>query len=46
MEQIFTGVYETHQWGNNNNTEYNGSSGEGSDIDYNKDTYVILLKKL
>ena len=35
MEQIFTNVYENNQWGSNNNTEYNGSSGEGSDIDYN-----------
>jgi len=46
MEQIFTNVYETNQWGTNNNTEYNGSSGEGSAIDYNKDTYVILLQKI
>ena len=45
MEQIFTNVYETKLWGNNNNTQYNGSSGDGSTIDYNKDTYVIFLKK-
>ena len=45
MEQIFTNVYENNIWGNNNNTEYNGSSGGGSDIDYNKDNYVLFLKK-
>jgi hypothetical protein len=45
MEQIFTNVYETNLWGNNNNDEYNGSSGEGSDINYNHDTYVPFLKK-
>jgi hypothetical protein len=45
MEHIFTNVYETNLWGNNNNKEYNGSSGEGSDINYNKDSYVPLLKK-
>jgi len=31
--------------GNNNNTEYSGSSGDGSDIDYNKYNYVPMLKK-
>jgi hypothetical protein len=45
MEHIFTNVYETNVWGNNNNTEYNGSSGGGSSIEYNKDTYVPFLKK-
>jgi hypothetical protein len=45
MEQTFTNVYESNLWGNNNNTEYNGSSGSGSDVDYNKDTYVPFLKK-
>lgn len=46
MESIFTNVYETHEWGTNNHTEYNGSSGGGSDIDYNKDSYVPFLKNL
>ena len=32
--------------GNNNNTEYPGSSGEGSFIEYNKDTYVPFFKKV
>jgi hypothetical protein len=45
MEQTFTNIYETKYWGNNNNTEYHGSSGEGSFIEYNKDTYVPFLKK-
>jgi hypothetical protein len=45
MEQIFTNVYEKNVWGNNNNTEYNGSSGGGSDIDFNKNTYVPFFKK-
>lgn len=45
MEQIFTNVYENNVWGNNNNTEYSGSSGGGSDIDYNKYNYVPMLKK-
>jgi hypothetical protein len=45
MEQVFTNVYENKVWGNNNNAEYNGSSGNGSDIDYNKNTYIPFLKK-
>ena len=45
MEDIFTNVYENNIWGNNNNTEYCGSSGGGSHINYNKDTYVPFLKK-
>jgi hypothetical protein len=45
MEEIFTNIYENKIWGNNNNLEYNGSSGGGSDINYNKDNYVPFLKK-
>ena len=45
MEDYFTYVYENSIWGNNNNTEYNGSSGGGSDIEVNKDSYVPFLKK-
>jgi len=45
MEQIFTNIYEHHLWGNNNNTNYNGSSGHGSDIDYNRHNYIPFLKK-
>lgn len=44
MEQIFTNVYENSVWGNNHNTNYNGSSGTGSDVDYNKNTYVPFLR--
>jgi hypothetical protein len=45
MEQCFTDIYETGVWGSNNIAEYKGSSGGGSDIDYNKDNYVPFLKK-
>lgn len=45
MEQIFINVYESKLWGNNNIAEYNGSSGEGSKLKYNKETYVPFLKK-
>lgn len=45
MEEIFTKVYENKFWGDNKNGEYTGSSGQGSAIDYNKDTYVPFLKK-
>jgi hypothetical protein len=45
MEQIFTNIYENNCWGNNNITEYNGSSGQGSALQYNKDTYIPFLKK-
>jgi hypothetical protein len=31
--------------GDNSDAEYNGSSGGGSNIDYNKNTYVPFLKK-
>jgi len=34
-----------NSWGNNNNAEYNGSSGEGSAINYNENTYIPFLKK-
>jgi hypothetical protein len=44
MEETFTNVYESNIWGNNNIAEYNGSSGCGSNINYNKDTYVPFLK--
>jgi hypothetical protein len=45
MEQHFTFQYESKHWGDDNNIEYNGSSGEGSEIDYNKNTYIPFLKK-
>jgi len=45
MENVFTNIYEKKIWGDNKNSEYNGSSGGGSDVDYNKNTYIPLLKK-
>jgi len=45
MEEAFTRVYETSEWGNNNNKEYNGSSGSGSTIDFNRSTYIPFIKK-
>jgi hypothetical protein len=45
MENIFTEIYEKSIWGNNKNLEYSGSSGSGSDIDYNENKYVPFLKK-
>ena len=45
MEDTFTYVYENSQWGNNNNTEYSGSSGCGSDIGYNINSYIPFLKQ-
>ena len=44
MNETFTYIYENKVWGDNNNNEYNGSSGGGSDIDFNKDTYVPFLQ--
>ena len=44
MQQCFTNVYESNMWGNNINAGYNGNSGDGSDIEYNKDNYVPFLK--
>jgi hypothetical protein len=46
MEEIFTNIYENKVWGDNYNLEYKGSSGGGSDIDYNKNTYIPFLKKI
>jgi len=45
MEKVFTDVYEKKWWGNNKHNEYEGSSGNGSDIDYNQTSYVPFLKK-
>jgi hypothetical protein len=45
MEQVFTALYEHNYWGNNQHPEYRGSSGGGSDVDYNKNTYVPFLKQ-
>jgi hypothetical protein len=46
MESVFTYIYEKQIWGNNNsNSEYNGSSGGGSTVDFNKEKYIPFLKK-
>ena len=45
MENIFTNIYDTNEWGNNNNKDYNGSSGEGSQVSININTYVPFLKE-
>ena len=45
MEEIFTNIYENSMWGTNNNSEYKGSSGSGSEIDYNKNTYIPFIQK-
>lgn len=44
MDIFFTNIYENKSWGDNNNTEYSGSSGGGSFIEFNQDTYVPFLK--
>ena len=43
--KVFTEVYETHQWGDNDNPNYEGSSGLGSAIWYNKKTYIPFIHK-
>jgi hypothetical protein len=45
MEEVFTNIYEQCHWGNNNHSEYSGSSGMGSEIQNNEHTYVPFLKK-
>lgn len=45
MENLFTNIYKSGLWGNNNNPDYVGSSGPGSRIEYNKDRYIPFLKK-
>ena len=42
--EAFTKVYENNIWGDNNDPNYEGSSGTGSDIKYNSKTYVPFLK--
>jgi FkbM family methyltransferase len=45
MEDIFTNIYNYNIWGNNNNINYNGSSGDGSLIENNIHSYIPFLKK-
>lgn len=44
MEPIFTAIYEDRIWGDNRQEEYRGSSGGGSDVEYNRRHYVPFLK--
>ena len=44
MEKSFTNLYENKLWGDNKNDNYLGSSGDGSQISYNNDTYIPFLK--
>lgn len=44
MEQTFTMIYEKNLWGDNKNNNYKGSSGDGSSINYNKNTYIPFLQ--
>jgi hypothetical protein len=44
MESTFTNIYEHRFWGDNGVAGYNGSSGSGSDVDQNKDTYVPVVQ--
>jgi hypothetical protein len=44
MIKQFNDIYENAIWGNDNNEIYNGSSGGGSDVDFNIDTYVPFMK--
>lgn len=45
MERVFTSVYENCTWGDNNHQEYKGSSGGGSEVDYNRYSYVPVVKQ-
>ena len=42
---VFTNIYETCKWDNNNNVFYSGSSGGGSSLEYNRYTYIPFIKK-
>ena len=44
MDFFFTNIYENKMWGDDNNDAYNGSSGCGSFVEFNKYTYVPFLK--
>ena len=44
METTFTNIYENNSWGDNKISDYKGSSGPGSTIDFNKDNYIPFLK--
>jgi len=41
---VFTNIYKTCAWGNNCDPAYEGSSGDGSDVRFNINTYVPFLR--
>ncbi len=41
--KVFTNIYETGTWGDNGNSEYKGSSGDGSIIEKNQE-YITFIK--
>ena len=41
---IFTDIYQREYWGSNEAADYRGSSGSGSSVHYNQDTYVPWLR--
>jgi len=43
MEEFFTNIYENKKWGDDNNNEYDGGSGTGSEIN-NTIEYIDFLK--
>lgn len=43
-EEIFTSIYNRCFWGSNQDKKYNGSSGQGSALHYNKIAYIPFLK--
>jgi hypothetical protein len=42
--EVFNQIYEQNIWGNNHNQYYKGSSGGGSELSFNADTYIPFLK--
>ena len=42
--KIFTNIYENCIWANNNNKNYKGGSGGGSELNYNIINYIPFLK--
>ena len=44
--EIFTEIYESCQWGDDKNENYKGSSGSGSLLKNNENTYIPLLRAI
>jgi hypothetical protein len=43
-EEIFTNIYTRCYWGSNQDKKYKGSSGQGSALNFNKDTYIPFVR--